>query len=136
MSEPVTDAELESYLDEALSEGRMADVETALRDDEGLVRRLSAVAGRRDAGVHSLGAVWRRRRLSCPTREQLGSFLLGILDPAHADFVVFHVERVGCRYCSASLADLRAQHEAEEQTETVTRRKKYFQSSVGHLGSE
>jgi hypothetical protein len=44
-----------------------------------LLRTLEAINGRRDAGVHSLGEIWRRNRVSCPTRQQLGSFLLGIL---------------------------------------------------------
>ena len=129
----ISDAELEAYLDESLPEERMPEVEAALRDDDSLVERLATVVGRRDAGVHSLAAVWRRHRLTCPSREELGSYLLGVLEPAHAEFVALHVERTGCRYCRASLADLRVLHAQEEEDQSAVRRKRYFQSSAGYL---
>ena len=50
---------------------RMAAIEEALRGSDDLQKRLTAINGRRDAGVHSLGEIWRRHRLSCPSREQL-----------------------------------------------------------------
>jgi hypothetical protein len=70
---------------------------------------------RRDAGVHSLGEIWRRHRLTCPSRQQLGNFLLG-----------------GCRQCRANLDDLNAQ-QAESGEVVQSRRTKYFQSSAGNL---
>ena len=136
MNKKFTTADLEAYLDESLSASRLASVEAALRDEPKLVDQLATIAGRRDAGVHSLGAIWRRRRLTCPTREQLGSFLLGVLDPAHADYVQFHMDTVGCRYCNASIADLRQQHAAADNQETQSRRSKYFQSSAGYLSPD
>jgi hypothetical protein len=128
-----TDAELDRFLDEALPPEQMAAMETALRDDAALQSRLTAVVGRRDAGVHSLGAVWRRHRLSCPTREQLGSHLLGVLDEDADDYVHFHLVTIGCRLCQASVADLRAQQAAADSEGVTERRKKYFQSSAGYL---
>jgi hypothetical protein len=130
-----TDAELSAYLDEDLPQDRMASIEQALRDDPALAQRLTHLVGSRDAGVHTVGAMWRRSRLSCPSREQLGSFLLDVLDPAHADYMRFHLETIGCRVCHASLDDLRKQHTAEEQAAKETRRKRYFQSSAGYLSS-
>ena len=129
----ITDAELDGFLDEALPAERMAAVEAALRDDEALAKRLAVTVGRRDAGVHSLSAVWRRHRLSCPTREQLGSHLLGVLDEGADDYVKFHLEVVACRYCQASLDDLHEQHAAKAADEGERRRKRYFQSSAGYL---
>jgi hypothetical protein len=129
-----TDSDLDAFLDEALPPDRMAALEAALRDDEPLRTRLAAAVGRRDAGVHSLAGVWRRHRLTCPSREQLGSHLLGVLDPEQDDYVRFHVETVNCRFCQASLADLREQH-AADQTAAQRRRTKYFQSSAGYLSS-
>jgi hypothetical protein len=128
-----TSAELEAYLEEALPAERMAAIEEALRGDESLHNRLLATNGRRDAGVHSVGEIWRRRRLSCPTREQLGSFLLGVLSPGAADYVKFHVEILECRYCAASLEDLRGQQSAAESQHAVERTRRYFQSSAGYL---
>ena len=133
MTHEFSNAELEAYLDESLSAQRLANVEEALREVPGLADQLATVAGQRDAGVHSLGAIWRRQRLSCPSREQLGSFLLGVLDPAHAQYVQFHLDEVGCRYCTASVEDLREQHAAASKQDSETRRNKYFQSSAGYL---
>src|SRR5216110_410233 len=52
-------SELEAYLDEALPIEQMAAIEEALRGSDDLQKRLAAVNGRRDAGVHSLGDIWR-----------------------------------------------------------------------------
>ena len=134
MSQTFTDAELAAYLDEDLPQERMAAIELQLRGDKHLVNRLSSIVGSRDAGVHTVGAMWRRNRLSCPTREQLGSYLLEVLEPANADYVRFHLETIGCRVCNASLTDLQNQHTTDEQARE-SRRKKYFQSSAGYLSN-
>ena len=105
------------------------------RDDAALVRSLASIHARRGEGIHTLGEIWRHRRLSCPTRQQLGSSLLGAIDANTARYIDFHVEVVGCRYCQASLADLRAQRDGAEQI-VATRRRKYFQSSAGYLKGE
>jgi hypothetical protein len=132
MSTKFSNSELEAFLDESLPVERMAAIEQALRHDEGLQKQVTAINGRRDAGVHSLGDIWRRHRLSCPTREQLGSYLLGVLPRDAAEYITFHVNTIECRYCAASIVDLKAQQSAAE-TEVARRRQKYFQSSVGHL---
>jgi anti-sigma factor RsiW len=133
---PFTDPELDRFLDDALPPEQMAAIEAALRDDESLKARLASFVGRRDAGVHSLGAVWRRHRLSCPTREQLGSYLLGVLDPAVEDYVRFHLETTACRCCQASVEDLREQTAAADKKAVEVRRTKYFQSSAGYLSGD
>jgi hypothetical protein len=130
----ITDAQLEAFLDEALPADAMAAIEDALRSDEALAGRLAATIGRRDAGVHTLGAIWRRNRLTCPSREELGSYLLGVLDAGHAEYIRFHLETIGCRCCAANLEDLRGEEAASESTESQKRRTRYFQSSAGHLG--
>jgi hypothetical protein len=98
----------------------MAQVEQALREQPELLAELAAVHARRDVGVHGLGEIWRAHRLSCPSREQLGSYLLGVLDEAAADYVTFHRDVIGCRYCQANLADL--QHEQSSQRVSRDRR--------------
>jgi hypothetical protein len=128
-----TNTELEAFLDEALPVERMAAIEDALRHSEALQKQLAEINGRRDAGVHSLGEVWRRHRLSCLTREQLGSYLLGVQSREAAEYTRFHLDTIGCRYCAASIADLKAQQSAAEADIAERRRQKYFQSSAGYL---
>jgi len=128
----MTDADLEAYLDEALPPAEMAGVELALRQDKTLLGRLSAINARRDSGLHSLGEVWRRARLTCPSREQMGGYLLGVLEEGQADHLRFHLEVVGCRYCQANFADLQEQQSGAGEASSK-RRRKYFQSSAGYL---
>ena len=132
MTAAIRDIELQGYLDEALPIESMARIERALREKPSLVERLSALNARRDAGVHCVAEIWRSHRISCPTRDQLGSFLLGVLEEEHADYITFHIEQVGCRYCQANLADLESQR-TQPAIEADSRRRKYFQSSAGYL---
>src|SRR5437588_628849 len=60
-----------------------------------------------DRGEHSVGGIWRRERLSCPNREQLGGFLLQALDPDLLEYIEFHLTTVGCAFCGANLDDLK-----------------------------
>jgi len=132
MSRRLTNADLEAYLDEALSAEEMALIEQEVRARPELLKRLAAIHGRRDAGVHSVGEIWRRQRLSCPSREHLGSYLLGAIDENHMVYIEFHLKTIGCRYCNSNLGDLRRQQ--EETVEVIeSRRTKYFQSTAGHL---
>jgi hypothetical protein len=133
MPDTFSNSELEAFLDESLPIVRMAAIEEALRHSEDLQKQLAAINGRRDAGVHSFGEIWRRHRLSCPTREQLGSYLLGVLPKAAADYIKFHLETIECRLCTASIDDLRSQQSAANAEATKKRRHRYFQSSAGYL---
>jgi hypothetical protein len=123
---------LEAYLDEQLSSEDMARTEQVLRRRPELAKRLIEINARRDAGVHSLGEIWRRHRVSCPTRDQLGSFLLGAVSDEVDQYIRYHIEVIGCRYCRANLEDLKLQQE-EGRDVTTSRRRKYFQSSAGYL---
>lgn len=132
MSDPITTNDLEAFLDEALPPEEMARIEQALRRDRTLLQQLTAICSRRDAGVHSLGAIWRRHRITCPTRQQLGGFLLGTLPDEQAAYIRFHLDVVGCRYCQANLFDLEQQHQESPQ-KAERRRRRYFESSAGYL---
>lgn len=127
-----SDSQLRAFLEETLPPAQMSEIEVSLRDDAELHSRLAELRGQQDAGMHSIGAIWRRHRISCPDRSELGQYLLGVMDPDAEDYVRFHIERVGCRYCSANIEDLqRERSESSQQIET--RRKKYFQTSAGYL---
>ncbi|MGL4553211.1 MAG: hypothetical protein ACRC33_18760 [Gemmataceae bacterium] len=121
---------LHAYLDDALCEADNARVEQGLRDSEPLRRALRSVMAERDRGEHSLGAIWRRERVTCPDRDKLGSFLLGVLDDDEQDYLGFHLDVVGCPFCQANRADL--QHQAEAAA-PAARRRRIFESSAGLL---
>src|SRR5215470_4514715 len=134
MSE-ITREQLHAYLDDALSEPETARVEQALRDSEPLRRALKQAMQERDRGEHSLGAVWRRERLTCPGRETLGSFLLEVLDEDEQDYIRFHLETIHCPYCLANLADLQTVQK-EPAPKAKERRRRIFQTSATSLPSK
>src|SRR5450432_87277 len=94
---------LHAYLDDALSETEMSRVEQAVRSSDAMRKALLAAMQERDRGDHALGAIWRRERLTCPSREQLSSYLLQVLDDDLHTYLTFHLETIGCRYCLANL---------------------------------
>lgn len=132
MGDDFTDAELLAYFDEGLPVERMAAVENVLRASADLQKRAAGLRQQRDVQGHSVGEIWRRGRLSCPTRHQLGSFLLEALPADLARYIRFHLETIGCRYCAANLDDLR-EAAGQRSTETARRRQKYFESSAGYV---
>jgi len=127
------DTTLLAYIEESLPADVMARIEAALRTDDSLRQQLGQVISRRDSGVHSVGDIWRRHRLSCPSREDLGSYLLGAMMDDQSNYIKFHLEKIGCRFCQSNLDDL---SESQHRDAVVARRKKYFQSSVGRLRPE
>ena len=57
MTRPLTDSELEAYLDEALTPPEMAAIEAEVGNSPKLLKQLAKIHSRRDAGVHSLGEI-------------------------------------------------------------------------------
>ena len=128
----ITLEELHAYLDDALSEEEAARVESALRQSASLRQILHRLMQERDKGEHSLGAIWRRERITCIRREELGSYLLGVLDEGQADYIKFHLETIGCSWCRANLHDLQSRRK-EAPKHVEERRLKLFTSSAGYL---
>jgi hypothetical protein len=128
----ITREQLVGYLDDALSEVETAQVEQALRASEALQRALRALMQERDRGEHTIGAIWRRERLTCPSREQLGSYLLQVLDTGLQEYIDFHLRTIGCAYCQANLADLQRLQQ-EPTPKAQQRRRRFFESSAGYL---
>jgi hypothetical protein len=128
----ITRAQLTAYLDDALADAETAQVEQALRESEPLRRTLRGLIQERDRGEHSIGAIWRRERLSCPSRELLGNFLLQVLEADQADYIDFHIKTVSCPFCQANLADLQALQK-ESAPQVQKRRQRFFESSAGLL---
>jgi len=135
MSDPnpvIDDETLRSYLADTLPAEDLARVEKALRDSSELRDRLEDVRQNRgDANLHTLGAIWRRGRLTCPSRQQLGSYLLDALDPGLADYIKFHLDVIECPFCQANLADLSAK--ATQPPAAVKSRHNRILTSSRHL---
>ena len=126
-----SDPQLLGYVDELLPVESMTRIESALRSSDSLRRRVAQLIRRRDAGEHSVGQIWQRLRLSCPSRAELGSYLLGALPDEELDYLDFHLQTVGCRFCAANLEDLR--ESSKPAGDSQKRRKRFFQSSAGFL---
>ena len=124
----VTREQLFAYLDDSLDDVEEARIEKLLRSSANLRSKLNAVREERDRGEHSLGAVWRRERLSCLSREQLSAYLHEVLESDLHNYVEFHLKTICCSTCLANLDDLREkQMEPAAQTR---RRRRYFETSA------
>ena len=103
----ITRQMLRDYLHDALPDAELAVVEKALRENAKLRALYKEVVEQEDRGEHTVGAIWRRERVSCLSRDQLGSFLLGAGDPELLDYIDFHLKTIGCPVCQANLDDLK-----------------------------
>ncbi|MFY9254707.1 MAG: hypothetical protein WAO83_14740 [Fuerstiella sp.] len=128
-----TDRELAGWLDEQLPAERMSEIEQHLRENESLRSRVAQLIHHRDQGGHTVGEIWQRAGLSCPSRSELGGFILGTMSGEESHYVEFHLMTVGCRKCQANLKDL--EDHANSTDETPTRRRRFFKSSAGLLKS-
>jgi len=129
-----TDREVSAWLDELLPASRMAEFENQLRTDSSLQARVAIIIRHRDQGGNSIGEIWQRARLSCPTRTEMGGYLLGTLSQDASGYIEFHLNTVGCRVCHANLNDL--QEQSTQSDQAPVRRKRFFESSAGLLRGE
>jgi hypothetical protein len=107
MPGPITREVLRDYLNDALPDEELAAVERELRASAELRDLLRDVLGQEDRGEHTAGAIWRRERVSCPSRDQIRAFLLKAADKDELDYIKFHLDVIGCPFCQANLDDLR-----------------------------
>lgn len=128
-----TDREISAWLDEMLPPERMAEFEQQLRSNSALQSRATQLIHHRDQGGHSVGEIWQRAGLSCPTRSELGGYLLETLPHDESQYVEFHLLTIGCRKCQANLKDL--EDYSAQTEETPARRRKFFESSAGFLNA-
>lgn len=129
---PITREMLRDYIHEALPDDELPLVEKALREQPAVRDLFTQVRLDLDRGEHSVGAIWRRERLSCPTRQQLGGYLLDALDPDVQDYISFHLKTIGCPHCTANLDDLRKK-QAEAEEPVKRRRQRILKSTAGVL---
>jgi hypothetical protein len=134
---PIDDTILRNYLADALTSEESARVEKALRDSAELRARLEDVRqNRADGQLHTLGAIWNRARLTCPSRQQLGSYLLDALDPELASYLTFHLDVVECPFCRDNLADLKAHSQAPTASQSSKSRQRRILQVSQHLLNE
>lgn len=77
-----------------------------------------------------LTQVWEDHRPSCPKRSTIGGYHLGTLEPGWQDYVDFHLNTLGCRFCLANLDDLK---QSEDRANLDRLRQRVLQSTVGFL---
>ena len=82
------------------------------------------------AGTQLLSLAWNQARPTCPKRTTIGAHLLGTLDDAWSDYVIFHLETVQCGICLANLEDLENASKSEVSRDW---RHRVLQSTVGFL---
>ena len=107
-------------------------VEAALRSNVKVQKIFREVQQEVDRGEHSIGAIWRRERLSCPTRDQIGSFILKVLDDDLHDYISFHLKTIGCPACQANFDDLEKKQPKPDAT-AAKRRQRIVNSSAPAL---
>ncbi len=101
-----------------------------IKQVRGYIRKyhLSAPA---ESGIESmLTQVWELARPSCPKRSTIGAYLLKTLEKPWADYVDFHLNKLGCHFCRANLQDLQDQTK-EDNTAQVHAR--IMESTIGFL---
>ncbi len=135
MDQEFTDADLEAYLDEALDHVRASDIEQAARENPELIKRLAHINRRRDAGVHTLGEIWRAHQLGVPSRDTVAEFLLGVLEEENAAYIQFRLDVLKCPFTIALKKDLESQ-QGDEAVVEQDRRSKIYKSSAGLLRND
>ena len=125
-----TDADLEAYLDEALNPDQAAELEQAMREDSKLLDRLSYINGRRDAGIHTLGEIWRRNQVGVPSTEEVSDFLEGKLDAGHAEYIQFRMETLKCRFTDSIVESLESQKSPDKKSQAKKRAENISKSSA------
>ena len=111
----MTKQTLREYLHDLLPQVASAAVERELRTNEALRQQLEEVRGEEDRGEHTIGAIWRREHITCPTRDELGGYVIQALAPERLTDIQFHLEQVECPYCVANVEDLTARRQAKKK---------------------
>lgn len=127
--EDFTDAELAAYVAEALDVQRTTRLEATLRRSPALQSRLAELLATQGQAAADIAEIWRLRRLACPSRQTWLAYLDGRIGGEFREYLRFHLDDVGCRFCAANVADL----QVAETPGAAERVRKFFETSVGRL---
>jgi RNA polymerase sigma factor (sigma-70 family) len=83
-----------------------------------------------EAFENLLTDLWENYRFSCPKRNTIGAYMLGTLEADWHQYVEFHLNTLGCRFCRANLDDLQNQSRATQQEAFQAR---IMESTIGFL---
>jgi RNA polymerase sigma factor (sigma-70 family) len=97
---------------------------------ENVTRQKVSVAPSSEDFENLLTDLWEYHRFSCPKRSTIGAFMLGTLDDAWQQYVDFHLNVLGCRFCRANLDDLQSQSRESRHEQFQAR---IMESTVGFL---
>ncbi len=123
-SVPINASLIRDFLREALPADRMAAIERAARTDSAVMALIVEEREALNRGDHSLGAIWQEHQISCPSREQLGGYLISAGEPDFHEYVHFHLTVIECAICQANLDDLRIQTETKKAKPSKPKRRK------------
>src|SRR5688572_1698488 len=76
-----------------------------------------------------LTEVWEQERLTSPKRTTIGRHLLGTLEDPWKQYVTFHLDALGCRFCRANADDLR--EASKDDAPRTPSSNRLFQSTIG-----
>jgi hypothetical protein len=121
---PLNAGLIRDFLREALPADRMAAIERAARTDPAIMAMIIAERESLNRGDHSLGAIWQEHQISCPSREQLGGYLISAGEPDFHEYILFHLTVIECAVCQANLDDLRQQTETKKSNPAKPKRRR------------
>ncbi|MCS6975650.1 MAG: hypothetical protein NZM31_01400 [Gemmatales bacterium] len=131
----ITEQDLIDHVEEALPPHKASVIEKAIRESEELMAILNALILARSGEEHSVGAIWERHRLSCPTRDQLSNYLVRAMSDEALTYIAFHLEDVDCPYCQAELEELKNAKQQGKKARGERARKTYHEG-VALLSSQ
>lgn len=101
---------IHAYIDGALSPEE-ADAFTSMAyGDSELRGKIRTVQTEFDYHNHTVGSLWRRNQLTCPSDQDIVDYqrgALAIINPEIADYVQFHLTSIRCIYCISTAAELK-----------------------------
>ena len=99
---------IHAYIDGALSPEE-ADAFTSMAyGDSELRGKIRTVQTEFDYHNHTVGSLWRRNQLTCPSDQEIVDYQRGelaIINPKIVDYVQFHLNSIRCIYCISTAAE-------------------------------